>query len=133
MRAYSVDLRERVTTALRTGKHTTNQVARMFGISRSAAQSYERQERKTGTLQPLGRGSYPNAACNDPLVQAAIIAKWEENNDATLAEYCRAVKTKCDVVLSESRMCRILKKLDLRRKKNGVRVRTRHAASSSAT
>jgi transposase len=130
MRALSVELRERVVAAFRTGKYTVNQIARIFGISRSAAQSYERRERTAGNLQPRKRKLNESAAFNDPCVHAVIIAAWEERNDTTLAEYCRAVQEQCGVTMSEAHMCRLLKKLDLRRKKNGSRYRTRQTCGA---
>jgi transposase len=115
--SFSLDLRERVVALIHAGKHTTNQIARIFGISRSTVQSYERKHRKTGDLRPKKRAPSENYVMNRPMVQETIRAVFQESNDATLAEYCDALEKRCGIRVSLVSMCGYLQQLDLRRKK----------------
>lgn len=125
MRAFSIDLRKRAVSLAKSGRYTLDEIADLLGIGKSTIQKYTHQERVVGHLRPFQRKPDERAARNDPRIHAAVFARWEERNDSTLAEYGEAVEEHCGVVMGLPSMCRLLKKLGLRRKKNGSRDRTR--------
>lgn len=123
MRAFSLDLRKRAVALTKSGRYTLDEIADLLGIGRSTIQKYTHQERTVGHLHPFQRTPDERAARNDPRVHAVVLAKWKVCNDATLAEYCQAVEEQCGIVMGLPNMCRLLKNLGLRRKKNGSRNR----------
>jgi transposase len=136
---FSLDLRERVVALLRKGEHTTNQIARIFGISRTTVQSYDRMDRQTGDLRPKKR-EQRRSTLDKPGVREAIYTVFKERNDAKLVEYRDAIERNCGIRLSLFSICVYLQKLDLRRKKktfthqNAIpRQRSRSVNSSVAT
>jgi transposase len=132
MKAFSIDLRERVLAAKLSGK-TVNQVARAFNVSAATVNKYDRQARKTGDLEPRKYPPRLNAARNNPKVHTAVRAFLSENNDATLAECCAVVAKQCEVEMSVAGMCRLLTDLGLKRKKNGSCNRARYAGGTRST
>lgn len=114
---FSCDLRTRAVSLLRAGSYTSNQVARIFDISRAALLRWDLQERKTGDLGPRKRQPSEKAARNNPIVHETLTVLVEERNDATLAEYRDALMQRCGIHMGISSICTLLQKLDLRRKK----------------
>lgn len=51
MKAYSVDLRERVVRAVDQG-YSRTEIIKLFGISRATIKRYLKQRRETGNLHP---------------------------------------------------------------------------------
>src|SRR5438105_1073085 len=84
MKAYSVDLRERIVRAVADGG-AKSVIARRFAVSRATVKNYVRQLATTGTCVPRRR------APRRPLIGAdqevILVRRLTEANDATLAEH----------------------------------------------
>lgn len=129
--AFSLDLRQRAVDLFLSGEYTKKQIARLLDIGESTLKKYIRQYQETSDLHPIKRKPRENAACNNPTVRYTIIALVEERNDGTLQQYCDALDERCGVRISVPSMCILLQDLDLRFKKNGSRIRTRHGEGTS--
>ncbi len=108
-RPYSTDLRERVLRACEVGDESQAAIARRFEISESAVGSWLRQLRRDGRREPKphGRG-FPSLLDEDDgaVLRSLVAAK----NDATLAEYTQAFTAITGEEISESSMCRALRR-----------------------
>lgn len=115
MKAYSVDLRQKIVTAHLVEKIPIRKVATRFGVAKSLVQKLVKLQQNEGNLQPKPRGkpqfSYLTSA--EPEVKALVA----EYPDATLAELCELFAVKTGNWVSKSAMCRCLQKLGLNRKK----------------
>jgi len=87
MKAYSLDLRERVVAAVEAGEMSRQRVAKVFGVSYYWIKKLFRQKRERGSIAPLlhGGGQKPqlNAERLEVLRQEVI-----HHPDATLKEFC---------------------------------------------
>jgi len=117
MRAYSLDLRQKIVEAYLNGQGSMRQLATQFNVARSFVQKIIQRYQDEGTLAPKPRGGQvpPKLAPEYwPIVKALV----EADNDATLAELCEQLEQKTGVRISVSVMCRLLQKLNLTRKKS---------------
>jgi transposase len=55
---YSIDLRERVVAAVKTGGMSCNKAAKQFGVGISTAINWVRRLRETGSVAPAKIGGY---------------------------------------------------------------------------
>jgi transposase len=148
MRAYSLDLRQRVAEACDEGALSRPEIAALFLVSESWIRRLLQRRRATGSLAPQphagGRPASLSAAQRQRL--AALVAA---DADATLAELARRLR----VSVSVPTIWRALVQLDLPRKKSpspppsaigptssnnarpgaGASARSTRAASSSST
>jgi transposase len=88
MKAYSIDLREKIVQVVASGT-SIRKTAERFMVSKSYVQKLLKQKKELGHLIPHKQGGY----LVSPLLQfedqiRAIVA---QHNDATLAEYCELV------------------------------------------
>ena len=115
MRAYSVDLRERIVAAVAAGEaHAT--VARRFGVAVATIGNYLRLRRETGALTPRPRpGGRPGIG---PAQYPALRAQLAAAPDATLAEHCATWATAQGSAVSVSTMWRTIGRLGWTVKKN---------------
>ena len=124
MRAYSVDLRERVVGAA-DGGMPQSVVARTFGVGRATVQRWVRRRRETGGVAPAPRpGSAPAIGPDEaPALREQVAAA----PDATLAEHCHAWAAAGRGRVGVSAMHRALRRLGITRKKSrsGPASRTR--------
>lgn len=115
MKAYSVDLRQKIVAAHLTEKMSIRKVATRFAVSKSFVQKLLNLQRTEGNLQPKTRGkpqfSYLTNA--EPEVKALVA----EYPDATLVELCELFAIKTGNWVSRTAMCRCLQRLGLNRKK----------------
>jgi transposase len=115
MKAYSLDLRERVIAMLQEGEFSQPQIAEHFQISVGTVENWWRRWRVLGHLAPHAGSSGPDRTL-EPC--ASIIRRTvRQQPDATLEELCDAVYTQTGVRASPSMMCRELQQLNLPRKK----------------
>ena len=84
MRAYSIDLRERIVQAVASGWSPTD-VATTFDIGVSTVKRYVTQQRTGGSLAPKTSPGRPRAI--PPTDEAALRAQLARSPDATLAEH----------------------------------------------
>jgi transposase len=104
--AYSLDLRERVVTAVREGM-TQAEVAERFKVSLWSVERYVRRERE-GALRakpPPGR-----TASIAPASYGALAEQVAQHNDASLKEHCGLWREKQGTSVSIYAMCRALKR-----------------------
>jgi transposase len=116
MKAYSNDLRSRISAAYETNDYTQEQVATLFGVSESTVRNILRRKRQTGSTnaKPHGGGQRPIV---DQAAREFITTTVRQNNDRTLEELCTILAKERTLRVSEATMCRLLKALGLPRKK----------------
>ena len=108
MKAYSLDLRERVVGAVATGR-TQAAVARTFQVSRTTVKRYVAQQRRTGSLNPTQPARQPPQI--GPAEHPALLAQLEAHPDATLAEHCTRWAEEQGVTVSVPTMWRAIARL----------------------
>lgn len=114
MKAYSLDLRERVVRAVERG---TSKVAtaRTFSVSLATVKNYVRQLHDTGSLAP--RFSPGRPAEIAPAEHAALVDQLRATPDATLHELCQTWEQTHGAQVSISAMWRTIKRVGWTRKK----------------
>jgi len=116
MRAYSLDLRQRVLSAALRGDRTIPEVAELFGVSLTFVSKMLRLHRAGEDLAPRPHGGGHVSrlqARHHRLLRAAVAV----NNDATLGELREHLAARARVEVSEATVSRALTKLGLPRKK----------------
>jgi len=116
MKAYSLDLRQRVLSAALRGDRTIPEVAELFGVSATFVNKMPRLRRSGADLAPgpHGGGHVPRlGARHHKLLRSAVAA----NNDATLGELREHLARRARVEVGEATVSRALTKLGLPRKK----------------
>lgn len=117
MRAYSLDLRERVVAAYEEGELSIAEIAARFSVGQTFLKKMLRQKRQSGSLQRL-----PNRAGAKKLLSPAhrrFLAKQiKEQSDATLSELQASLFKRKKVLVSPATLSRELPRLRLPRKKN---------------
>ena len=108
-RPYSTDLRERVLRACETGEESQAEIARRFEISDSAVRRWLRHLHQEGRRapKPHGRGFRSILDADDGAVLRSLV---KDKNDGTLKEYAQAFLAKTGEEISESSICRALKR-----------------------
>jgi transposase len=113
MRAYSLDLRERVVRAVEAGSPRAV-VARTFGVGVATVERYVRRQR-AGALAP--RPSPGRPARIGPAAWPALRAQLAAAPDATLAEHCERWAMERGMRVSAATMHRAIARLGWARKK----------------
>ena len=106
MRAYSMDLRERVVAAVDSGM-TQDRAAATFGVSVNTIGRYLVRRRDTGSLAPSVQRHGPKPEKRRRL-QAWLPARLQQAADATLAEHAAAFTAEHGVVVSLATMSRAI-------------------------
>lgn len=119
MKAYSLDLRERIVATVDAKTNTQAQVATIFGVSHAFVKKLLRQRRSSGSIAPLPHGGGGTPRLDEPAL-AVLHAQVQHQPDATLNELARhlAAHPQVGVRVSQATVTRALQKLRLRRKKN---------------
>ncbi len=113
MKAYSMDLRERVVAACDAREGTQEQVAARFAVSPSWVRKLLRRRRATGSIEPRPHGG-GHAPAFDPAAEARLRQAVRDDSDATLEELGRAAGVAC----SASAVFRTLDRLGITRKRS---------------
>lgn len=115
MKAYSIDIREKIVAAHIQDKISIRKVAIRFAVSKSLVQKLVKQQKTDGNLQPLQRGKpqFSHLASAEVELRELVV----ENHDATIVELCELFAAKTGNWVSRTAMCRSLQKLGLNRKK----------------
>jgi len=116
MKAYSIDLRERIAAACAEPTARIYQVAAQFSVSVSFVDKLLSRQRKSGSLAALPAGGGP-AARLDPSGCRHLQACLVQEPDATLTELCTALVAAGGPKLSQSAMGRAVIGLGWDRKK----------------
>ena len=116
MNTYSIDLRERIVEAYRSGDETKEQIAARFGVSFGFVKKLWQQWCVTGDVTPGKRGGRRKPAFDDAAVKRLKQA-LHAHPDATLDE----LAAMCGVSCSRATVYNTLVRLGYRRKKNAAR------------
>jgi transposase len=118
MKPYSLDLREKIVNAIEEGESSFRKTAQRFSVSKSSVQKLVAQKRAEGHLAQRKQGGSVSSVMEH---KAQLMAIYEKQPDATLAEYCELLAEATGLWVSQSTMCRTFQRLNLPRKKNTSR------------
>jgi transposase len=130
MRAYSIDLRQKIVSAYESGQGTLDEIADTFEVGRRTLARLVHHARSGQSLWPKPHGGgYPASLGGETL--ALLCAQVARRPDATLSELSDYLRSRSGVRLHPSTLCRALRRLGLPRKKKpgGGRARRRAARS----
>ena len=96
MKAYSIDLRQRVVAAYDAREGTQEQLAARFVVSTSWVRKVLRQRRATGSIEPRPHGG-GHAPAFDASAEAKLRQAVRDDSDATLQELGDAAGVACSV------------------------------------
>jgi transposase len=112
--SYSLDLRRRVIAACDKGGLSRREIAELYHVGESTIYEWLQRRRTTQSLAPL-----PHTGGRASAVDGTVLSELvEAENDRTLAEYAARYAEQAGRLYSVSHLCRKLKSLRLRRKKN---------------
>lgn len=120
MKAYSLDLRQKLVEAYSQGGISQRKLAQQFGVAASFVQKLLKQARETGSLAPKVRTSQTPTKLNAQQLEVLrqLVA---EDNDATLEELRQALYERTRILISVSTTDRMLRqKLNITFKKNAL-------------
>jgi transposase len=116
MKAYSLDLRQRVLSAALRGDRTIPAVAGLFGVSAAFVNKMLRLHRAGADLAPRSHGGgYPARLL--PRHEKLLRSEVRRRKDSTLEELRAHLEERDGVAVSVSTVSRALIRLDLGRKK----------------
>lgn len=118
MKAYSLDLRQKIIDTYENEPISQRQIAIRFRVAQSVVTRLLKQYRETGQLAPKPRPGRPRALSPDQVqvVQDLVSA----TPDITLGELCEALNKQLGIEVSESTMCRVMQRLNLTSKKKAL-------------
>ena len=92
MKAYSLDLRDKILRACTQQVGSQRAIARLFGVSPSFVEKLLRRHRTTGDLAPRPHAGGRRASC-DAAARVFVRQAVQAQPDATLAELCERLYT----------------------------------------
>lgn len=120
MKAYSLDLRQKIVDTYLEGGISQRQLAERFCVTLSFVEKILKQYRETGNIAPKIRIQQTPPKLNEEqlnILQDIV----EANNDATLSEIREHLKDKTGITIGVSTVDRMLRKLEISLKKNITR------------
>jgi len=120
MRAYSLDIRQRIVRAVQAG-HPKAEVAKVFEVDRRTINRYLRLD-AAGELSPNPIPGRPRAITADQ--QADLERQLPLHPAETLAEHCQRWAARHEVTVGVATMSRMIARLGWTRKKDGGSPRT---------
>ena len=117
MKAYSLDLREKIVTLYDQGGISQRQLAARFCVSVFFVKKLFRQRKNTGSIAPKTRRGWQKSRLTLAL-RERIVQAYQEKNDLTLAELANRVEQDFGVQVSKPTICRVLQRENLRHKKS---------------
>ena len=117
MRAYSLDLRQRILQAVRSGNFTQAEVAERFSVSLSFVEKLLRRYRISGSLAPRPHGGGRQRSI-PPEDEPVLLALIEADNDATDAQIAARLRAASGRSVSVRTINRMWRRLGLTRKKD---------------
>ncbi len=122
MKAYSLDLRQKIVETYAEGNISQRQLAKQFRVALSFIEKLLKQHRETGSNAPKVRTQQtPTKLRPEQLMVLGSIV--EANKDATLDELRYQLAQQTGVLIGRSTVDRMVKKLNLSVKKNAARWR----------
>lgn len=113
---YSVDLRERVIVACEEDRLTRHEIAELYKVGESTIYEWLQRWRTTGSFAPK-----PHTGGTASELDSGVLTELvDAENDRTLAEYAARYAERTGRLYSISHICRGLKSVRLRRKKNAT-------------
>jgi transposase len=119
MKAYPLELRQRIVNAVDRQLGTIQQIAQMFSVTERYVYKLLALRRQTFDLTPRPHGGGAMAKL-DKLRLLKLAELVAAKPDATLGELCQKLNRRHRKKVSVSTVCRGLQKLDLTRKKSPV-------------
>ena len=116
MKAYSLDLRERVVAAYEHGKGSIAEVAEQFNVGQTFVKKMLRQKREQGSVAPLAHGGGRQPSLSDK-EHCFLRQKVQEQPDVSLSELQDHLERKAQVIVSRPTIHRSLRASGLTRKK----------------
>lgn len=118
MKAYSLDFRQKLVDTYQNELVSQRQLAKRFGVALSVVSRLLKQYYETGQLAPKQRPGRPKTLKAElvQVVQELVTAQ----PDITLGELCQALNAREGVLVSKSTMCRVIKQLNLTKKKKSL-------------
>ena len=114
MKAYSIDLREKVLRAVDQG-YPREEIINLLGVSRATIKRYVKQRRETGSVAPKAiPGRTPQKLAH---LQADLAAQLQAHDDLRLEDQCRIFEQTHGVHVSTSTMSEAIKRIGWTRKK----------------
>ncbi len=117
MKAYSLDLRQRVVETYKTGVLTIKAVAEQFQVGETFVKKMLRQERETGVVKAYTHGGGRRRALNSRQMRK-LKRLVEKEPDLTLVELQEKLLLEEKVQVSIATLARVLTEIGLPRKKN---------------
>ncbi len=117
MKAYSLDLRQKIIEAYFTDGISQRQIAKRFRVALSFIEKLLKQYRQTGNISPKVRIQQTPLKLNEEqlnVLKEIVSAK----NDATLAEIRKHLEEKTGVMIGISTVYRMLQMMGISLKKN---------------
>lgn len=117
MKAYPVELRERIVDAIDHQHGTVSEIAAIFGVTESYVYKLLKQRQERGDLSPLphGGGARPRMSEEKKLKVVDLVANAP---DATVAELRQELTQRLRVAVSRGTVWNLLDSLGLTRKKS---------------
>jgi transposase len=112
-----MDLRWRIIAACARGTESQREVAAFFEVSLATVENLLRLYRRTGDVAPQHHGRVGAPVRVDEQAREQLRQCLATQPDLTLAELQEKLVSRTGVVVSTSRLCRILQEMGLRRKK----------------
>ena len=112
MKAYSLDLRQKIVNTYLEGGISQRQLAERFCVTLSFIEKLLKQYRETGNIAPKVRIQQTPPKLNEQqftVLKQIVLA----NNDATLSEIREQLKDKTGVTIGISTVDRMLRKLEI--------------------
>jgi transposase len=116
MKAYSLDLRQRVVAAYEQGKGSIAQVAEQFNVGQTFVKKMLRQKREAGTVAPLAHGGGRQPSLSEK-EHRMLRQKVKEQPDVSLSELQEHLSTRSGVTVSLPTIHRSLRASGHSRKK----------------
>ena len=116
MKAYSLDLRQRIVESYTAGEGSIRQLAKRYKVGPDCVRRLLKRYRETGSLNPLPRGGHnpPKLTSSHLEVLKTLL---EENNDASLLQLAQRLEQRTQLKVSTSTISRGLSQLNITRKK----------------
>ena len=113
---YSLDLRQRVIAACEEDKLSRREIADLYDVGESTIYEWLQRWRTTGSFAPK-----PHTGGTASELDTGVLTElMDAQNDRTLAEYAAGYAERTGRHYSISHICRGLKSVRLRRKKNAT-------------
>jgi transposase len=114
MKAYSVDLREKVLRAVDQG-YPRAEMGKLLGVSRATMKRYVKQRRETGSVAPKAiAGRTPKKL---GLLQTDLAAQLQAHDDLRIEDQCRVFEQTHGMHVSTSTMSEAIKRIGWTRQK----------------